>query len=35
MERPRWAIHPLLRMLPRVDAALMHADGELTSNLIA
>jgi hypothetical protein len=34
-ELPRWAVHQLMRMLPRLDAALLQARQQLTSELIA
>ena len=35
MELPSWALHQLMRMLPRLDAALLQAQREVTSDLIA
>jgi len=35
MELPSWALHQLMRMLPRLDAALLQARREITSDLIA
>jgi uncharacterized protein len=35
MELPSWALHQLMRILPRLDAALLQARQEVTSDLIA
>lgn len=35
MELPCWALHQLMRMLPRLDAALLQARQEVSSDLIA
>jgi hypothetical protein len=35
MELPCWAVHELMRLLPRLDAALLQVRHELTSDLIA
>jgi len=35
MELPRWTVHQLMRMLPRLDAALSQARGERATDRIA
>ncbi len=35
MELPRWALHQLMRMLPRLEAALLQAREEPGTDLIA
>jgi hypothetical protein len=35
VELPRWTIHQLMRMLPRLDATLVQARSRLTSDLVA
>jgi hypothetical protein len=35
MQLPRWTLQQLMRMLPRLDAALVQARGEVGSDLIA
>lgn len=35
MQMPSWAVHQLMRMLPRLDATLFHARDSITSDLIA
>ena len=35
MELPRWTLHQLMRMLPRLDAALLQARNEPCTDLIA
>ena len=35
MQLPPWALHQLMRLLPRLDAALLQARGGLDSGLVA
>ena len=35
VELPRWTIHQLMRMLPRLDATMVQARNRLTSDLVA
>lgn len=35
MQMPSWTAHQLMRILPRLDAALLHARDNITSDLVA